>query len=352
MPSHPQDSARYDLPEGGLLKPHILVTGGAGYIGSHVCKSLHEAGYTPVVYDNLSSGHLRAVQWGPFIEGDLHDTLALKKTFEKFSPLAVIHMAASINVRESIVNPRLYYHNNVGGTLSLLQAMVESGVSCIVFSSTAAVYGNPHYTPMDEKHALAPLNAYGKSKRVIEEMLEDFSHAHGLRFAALRYFNACGADLEGKIGEAHDPETHLIPSIILSLLHQGEPLHVYGDNYDTPDGTAIRDYIHVVDLAKAHVKAVEHLLSGKENLKLNLGTGQGYSVKQIIDAVASFTSHPVPYEVRPRLAHDSPSLVADSRKAQEILDWSPQHSDLPTIISTAWQWHEKNAKCEMLNAKR
>ncbi len=321
------------------MKTPILVTGGAGYIGSHVSKALYENGYTPVVFDNLSSGHLHAVQWGPFIEGDLHDTFALKAAFEKFSPLAVIHLAASINVRESLTNPALYYSNNIGGTLSLLQAMVDSGVSYIVFSSTAAVYGNPHYLPIDEKHPISPLNAYGKTKYAVESMLDDFFQAHGLRSIIFRYFNACGADEEGKIGENHNPETHLIPVIMRTLLQSGSSLQVYGDDYDTQDGTAIRDYIHVADLAQAHVKAVQYLLNAGENLKLNLGTGRGHSVKKIIDTIASFTGRDVPYQVQPRLPCDSPILVADPRLAQNLLGWEPIFSDLATIIKSAWNWH-------------
>jgi len=320
------------------MKPRILVTGGAGYIGSHVCKALHSSGYTPVVFDNLSSGHSWAVKWGPFIQGDIHDAKALNAAFNQFSPLAVIHMASSINVRESIDNPALYYHNNIGGSLSLLKAMAASSTHAIVFSSTAAVYGNPHFLPMTETHPLAPLNAYGKSKLTVEGMLEDFSHAHGIRYAALRYFNACGADPDGHIGESHNPETHLIPLVIRTAL-SSDPLSIYGDDYNTPDGTAIRDYIHVADLAAAHVKAVEHLLNDGPSLRLNLGTGQGYSVRQIIDAVSSHIARPIPHTFQPRLAHDSPALVADPTLAQTLLNWKPQFSDLPTIISSAYQWH-------------
>lgn len=331
------------------MKPHILVTGGAGYIGSHVCKALREDGFTPVAFDNLSGGHAWAVQWGPLVEGDIHDPYALRAAFEKFSPLAVIHMASSINVRESLLNPALYYHNNFSGSLCLLQAMVSSGISYIVFSSTAAVYGNPHHLPMDERHPLAPLNAYGKSKLAVEGMIEDFSNAHGLRYAALRYFNACGADSEGKIGEAHDPETHLIPVAIRTALQQQPPLVVFGDDYPTPDGTAVRDYVHVSDLADAHVKAVEHLIDGGESLKLNLGTGEGFSVLQIIETIASYTGRSVPYEIKARLAHDSPALIADASRAQEILDWSPRHSDLGTIIATAWKWHSSQESAALIN---
>src|SRR5579885_2300542 len=331
------------------MNRHIFVTGGAGYIGSHVCKALHDEGFIPVAFDNMSSGHAWAVQWGPLVEGDLHDSFALRSAFEKFSPLAVIHMASSINVRESLSNPALFYHNNVGGSLTLLQAMVASGISYIVFSSTAAVYGKPHHLPMDEKHPLAPLNAYGKSKLTVEGMIEDFFHAHGIRYASLRYFNACGADPDGKIGEAHDPETHLIPLVMKTALSGQPPISIFGDDYPTPDGTAVRDYIHVADLADAHVKAIEHLIDGGDCLKLNLGTGEGFSVREIIDAVASYTGRPIPYTIKPRLIHDSPALIADAGKAQEILDWTPRYSDLSTIIATAWKWHSMQEPAALLS---
>lgn len=256
-------------------------------------------------------------------------------------------MASSINVRESLVNPSLYYYNNTIGSLCLLQAMLASGISYIVFSSTAAVYGTPHHTPMGENHPLAPLNAYGKSKRAVEDLLDDFFNAHGISYAALRYFNACGADAEGRIGEAHAPETHLIPLIIKKALvplgTHVSPLAVFGDDYDTPDGTAIRDYVHVTDLATAHVKAVDYLLKRGEPIKLNLGTGRGFSVKEVIAAVSTFSGRDIPYEIQPRLAHDSPSLVADATQAQNVLQWTAKHSDLSTIIESAWKWHSSEA---------
>ncbi len=317
---------------------NVLVVGGAGYIGSHVCKALAEAGFTPVVYDNLSTGHRWAVRFGPFIQGDMEDEEGLIRTFEKVLPQAVIHLASLINVRDSIANPALYYEKNLLGTLTLLKAMVKKGILNLVFSSTAAVYGAPQYVPMDENHPKKPLNAYGKTKWAIEGMLEDFSHAHNLCFAALRYFNACGADPSGLIGEAHDPETHLIPLVIRVAIGLQSELQVYGDNYPTPDGTAVRDYIHVLDLADAHVKALRYLFAQKHSLQANLGTGEGYSVKQIIDAVQQHGGKTVPVRILQRLPQDSASLVANSSFARKILNWRPRFSDLPTILSSAWNW--------------
>lgn len=321
---------------------HILVVGGAGYIGSHVCKVLASAGYIPVVFDNFSTGHPWAVRFGPLVNGSLCDETALLHAFEQYRPLAVVHLASLINVRDSILNPGPYYENNLFATLTLLNAMVKAGIMNLVFSSTAAIYGSPQYVPIDEKHPKAPLNAYGRTKWAVEGMLEDFSHAHGLRFAALRYFNACGAEPSGLIGEAHEPETHLIPLVIRTALGTKPLLQIYGDDYPTPDGTAIRDYVHVLDLAEAHVKAIEFLLEHRSSLQVNLGTGSGYSVRQIINAVADYSQKAIPTQILPRLPHDSPILVADSALAKSILKWEPRHSDLNTIISTAWSWEERS----------
>jgi UDP-arabinose 4-epimerase len=322
----------------------ILVVGGAGYVGSHVCKALSEAGFTPVAYDDLSTGYSWAVQFGALIRGQIEDEARLLETFEKVQPKAVIHLASLINVRDSIANPTLYYEKNLLGTLVLLKVMVRWGVLDLVFSSTAAVYGSPQRVPIDEAHPKAPLNAYGKTKWAIEGMLEDFAHAYGLRFAALRYFNACGADKGGRIGEAHDPETHLIPLAIRTALGLKPALQIYGNDYPTPDGTAIRDYIHVQDLAIAHVKALRYLFEGRVSLQVNLGTGVGFSVKQIIEAVEKVGGKSVPIQILPRLLHDSPSLVADSSLAKKILNWHPQSSDLFTIISSAWNWELNRPK--------
>jgi UDP-arabinose 4-epimerase len=330
----------------------VLVVGGAGYIGSHVCKKLKENGFTPVVYDNLSTGHSWAVQFGSLIQGNIEDEVALAAAFQKVQPKAVIHLASLINVRDSIINPALYYEKNLVGTLCLLKAMVKAGVLDLVFSSTAAIYGSPQSIPIDEKHPKAPLNAYGKTKWAIEGMLEDFANGYGLRFAALRYFNACGADPSGSIGEAHEPETHLIPLVIQTALGLKPILQIYGDDYPTPDGTAIRDYVHVLDLAEAHVKALRYLFEKGSCLQANLGTGTGYSVKQIIDAVAQLGQKPVRTEILPRLTHDSPSLVADPTLAKQTLNWEPKHSDLPSIISSAWRWEIKRPSSLLKNLKK
>lgn len=322
---------------------NILVVGGAGFIGSHVCKRLVESGFTPIVYDNLSSGHLWAVKFGPFVQGDLEDAACLRDTFERYQPKAVIHLASLINVRDSLVNPGLFYEKNLFATLTLLRVMLDAGVNDLIFSSTAAIYGNPQYVPINEAHPKAPLNAYGKTKWAVEGMLEDFAHAHGLRFAALRYFNACGADESGLIGEAHAPETHLIPLVIATAMGEQSVLKIYGDDYPTVDGTAIRDYVHVLDLADAHVKALSYLFEHKRCLQVNLGTGSGYSVKEIIHSVEHFTGMKVPVEVVPRLAHDSPILVADPALARKVLGWEPSYSDLSKIISTAYNWHRSQA---------
>lgn len=319
---------------------HILVVGGAGYIGSHVCQALAQSGYVPIVFDNFSTGHVWAVRFGPYLEANLEDETALLRAFERYQPKAVIHLASLINVRDSIANPALYYEKNLFGTLTLLKAMVQSNVQNLVFSSTAAIYGTPQRIPIDENHPKAPLNAYGKTKWAIEGMLEDFSNAYGLHFVALRYFNACGADPDGFIGEDHDPETHLIPLVIRTALSLRPILQVYGDDYPTPDGTAIRDYVHVLDLAEAHVQALRYLLENGSSLQVNLGTGAGYSVQQIIDAVTLFSQKEIPIAILPPLAHDSPILIADPSLAKKTLQWEPQHSSLSTIISTAWNWQQ------------
>ncbi len=319
----------------------ILVVGGAGYIGSHVCKILKKAGLIPVVFDNLSTGHSWAIQFGEWIQGSLEDEKALERAFDEIQPAAVIHLASLINVRDSLVDPALYWEKNLLGTLVLLKTMVKKRVLNLVFSSTAAVYGAPQTVPIDEEHPKFPLNPYGKTKWAIEEMLEDFSHSHGLRFAILRYFNASGADPEGLIGEAHNPETHLIPLVIQTALGLREVLTVYGNDYPTPDGTAIRDYVHVQDLADAHLRALKALLEGGESFRINLGTGKGYSVHEIIQAVEQLGKRAVPIQIAPRLSHDSPILVANADLARKKLGWQPNLSDLSTIISTAWAWELK-----------
>ncbi|MBM3207213.1 MAG: UDP-glucose 4-epimerase GalE [Chlamydiae bacterium] len=321
----------------------ILVTGGAGYIGSHVCKALSEAGLTPITYDNFQGGHRWAVQFGPLIEGDIHDTEKLKKTLDLYQPAAVFHLASSINVRESLSDPLKYYHNNVQGTLSLLKAMVESGTTNIVFSSTASVYGNPLETPLKEDHPKRPLHAYGKSKYMVELLLEDFEKAYGIKSVVMRYFNACGADKDGLIGEAHSPETHLIPLVIQTALRQKECLDIYGDTYPTFDGTAIRDYIHVSDLADAHLKALYFLIEKKESLRVNLGTETGFSIRQIIETVEAISGK----KVRTNICAPSPDaccLVASSKLANEKLKWYPKNSTIENIIETALAWHTKKVE--------
>jgi len=320
----------------------ILVTGGAGYVGSHACKVLAKAGYRPVVYDNLSRGHREAVRWGPLIQGDLHDSARLIAALKAHQVIAVMHFAAFAYVGESVTDPETYYRNNVGGTLALLAAMREAAVSTIVFSSTCAVYGVPDALPITETTGKAPLNPYGETKLAIERALHWYSAAYGMRYAALRYFNAAGADPEGEIGEDHDPETHLIPRVLRAALGTGDPVQVYGTDYPTPDGTAVRDYIHVSDLGDAHVRALGYLAAGGESTALNLGTGQGCSVRQVIAAVERIAGRPVPSHEAPRRPGDPPELVADPALARARLQWQPRHSDLDTIIRTALAWEQRN----------
>ena len=319
----------------------ILVTGGAGYVGSHACKALAGAGYRPVVYDNLSRGHREAVRWGPLIEGDLHDTDQVAAALQTHRVTAVMHFAAYAYVGESVGEPATYYRNNVGGTLALLEAMRRTGTGAIVFSSTCAVYGSPERLPIDEATPKLPLNPYGETKLAVERALHWYAGAYGLRFAALRYFNAAGADPEGEIGEDHDPETHLIPRVLRAALGTGEPVEVYGSDYPTADGTAIRDYIHVADLGDAHVRALAYLGAGGENGAMNLGTGEGCSVRQVIAAVERIAGRAVPFREAARRPGDPPELVADPALARARLGWEPHHSDLDTIIRTALDWERR-----------
>ena len=318
----------------------ILVTGGAGYIGSHTCKALAQAGWTPLVLDNFSTGHPWAVQWGEALTGDLADREWLQTVFQTHDIQAVIHLAASIEAGESMRHPDKYFRNNFVNTLNLLEVMVASGVKTCIFSSTCAVYGEPQWLPLTENHPQNPVNPYGESKRAIERALYWFSQAYGLRYAALRYFNAAGADIDGVLGECHDPETHLIPRILLSLL-RGEPVPIFGTDYDTPDGTAVRDFIHVTDLAQAHVRALEYVQNQQANLTVNLGTGRGYSVRQVIATVEQVTGQRVHAREMGRRWGDPPILVADVTLAQQVLNWYPRYSDLPTIVETAWRWHRR-----------
>lgn len=319
----------------------VLVTGGAGYIGSHACKALAKAGYRPVAYDNLVYGHEEAVRWGPFVKGDVGDKALLLKTLKDFDVSAVMHFAAFAYVGESVHKPEIYFRNNVANSLTLLDAMREGGVGKIVFSSTCATYGIPDEMPIRETTPQRPVNPYGESKLMVETMLRWHEEPHGIRSAALRYFNAAGADPEGETGESHDPETHLIPLVLDAASGKRAEIGIFGTDYDTPDGSAVRDYIHVQDLAEAHVLAIGHLEKGGESLRLNLGTGQGYSVRQVIAEAEAVTGRKIPVKESPRRAGDPPALVADPSAANRILGWQPKVSDLKTILQTAWAWHQR-----------
>ena len=320
-------------------RSRVLVVGGAGYIGSHCCKRLSAAGFEPVVYDNLSTGHREFVKWGPFVEGDIRDGGLLGRVLREHAPVAVMHFAALALVGESVSEPSKYWNVNVGGVLSLLDAMRGAGVDKLVFSSTCAVYGEPATVPIDEQIPKNPVNPYGASKLAAERMIEDFGPAYGLRSVRLRYFNACGADPGLEIGEDREIETHLIPLVLDAALERRPSIGVFGSDYPTPDGTAIRDYIHVVDLADAHVKALEYLLEGGETIAVNLGTGQGASVSEIIAEAERTVGHPIVQEKRARRAGDPAVLVAAPALAGEVLRWRAQRSDLPTIMADAWAWH-------------
>lgn len=323
------------------MQQHILVTGGAGYIGSHVCKNLSAAGMIPVTLDNLSQGRPDAVRWGPLLQADLRDPLAVRSAFERWPIAAVMHFAGAIEVGRSARDPGTFYQQNVTGSLNLLGAMVASGVTALVFSSTAAVYGLPGQPLIGENHPLRPINPYGDTKLAIERALPWFGAAHGLRHVVLRYFNACGADADGDLGECHEPETHLVPLTIGAALGTRPPLTVFGDDYDTPDGTAIRDYVHVSDLAAAHVLAVRRLLDGGESLTANLGTGSGVSVRQVLKAVESAAGVPVPHRFGPRRVGDPSILVANPALATASLGWRPVHSSFANIVETALRWHRQ-----------
>jgi UDP-glucose 4-epimerase len=319
-------------------RPAILVTGGAGYIGAHCCRALAAAGYDPVTYDNFSTGH-RSFVTGPLVSGDLTDRVLLGRVFAQHDVVAVMHLAAASLVGESVADPQKYYSNNVTGTLALLDAMREAGCNRLVFSSSGAVYGNADSKALPENYPCAPINPYGASKSMIERILADYRGAYGLGSFALRYFNASGADASGGIGELRDNETHLIPRAMMALQGHVSDFAVFGDDYDTPDGTAIRDYIHVADLAAAHLKALKLLMQGHSGGAFNLGTGTGFSVREILSAIAAETGREVPHAVKPRRPGDPAYLVADPSAARAILKFQPAHSDLTTIIRTAWAWH-------------
>jgi UDP-arabinose 4-epimerase len=318
----------------------VLVTGGAGYIGSHTCKALHAAGYVPVVLDSLVAGHREFVRWGPLVGADIRDTGEVVAAIKRHGVTSVVHFASLIAVGESVSDPALYYDVNVAGTLSLLRAMRQTGVQRIVFSSSAAVYGMPQAAALNEAHVLNPVNPYGWSKYMAERMLQDHAGAYGLRYLALRYFNACGADAAAELGECHSPETHLIPLAIAATHPGGKPLQVFGRDYDTPDGTCVRDYVHVSDLAAAHVAALRMLEQGHGNQAWNVGTGRGHSVLEIIAAIEVATGRPVRAEYAGRRPGDPPRLVADASLIQQQTTWRPQHSSIGNIIATAWAWHQ------------
>lgn len=317
----------------------VLLTGGAGYVGSHTAWCMHRAGHEIWSYDNLSEGHRDAVPEGRLIVGDLMEREKLASVLREHEIEAVIHFAALAYVGVSVTNPAEYYRNNVVGALSLLDAMRDADVGRIVFSSTCATYGIPEIVPITEAEKQAPINPYGFTKLVIEHALADYSHAYGLGYAALRYFNASGAAADSPIGEDHDPETHLIPLVLQVALGQRENIKIFGDDYPTPDGTCIRDYIHVDDLATAHIAALDHLQDGSQ-LKLNLGTGQGASVLEVIEACRKVTGHPIPAETVARREGDPPELVADASLANRTLNWQPRYTDIESIVASAWQWHQ------------
>lgn len=323
---------------------NIFVTGGAGYIGSHVCKALAQKGFTPVTYDNLCSGNAEAVKWGPFEKGDIRDRARLAAALKQYKPVAIMHFAALIQVGISVTNPAEFYDNNLFGSYCLLEEARVAGVEKIVFSSTAAVYGLPEVNLISESHSKNPINPYGHTKLAMENMIRDYAAAYPLTYAILRYFNAAGADAEGEVGPAHQSETHLI-SLLMRVASDLMPeINVFGTDYATPDGTAVRDYIHVTDLADAHVRALDYILGGKESLTLNLGTSQGRSVTETLEAVRRITGHAVPAKDSPRRAGDPPILLADATLAQSKLGWKPVHSSLDSIVSSAWGWRQKMNK--------
>ncbi|MGH9444957.1 MAG: UDP-glucose 4-epimerase GalE [Terriglobia bacterium] len=319
----------------------VLVTGGAGYIGSHTAKALALAGYEPVILDDFSSGHRWAVKWGTIAEGSLADCNLLHKVFHEIRVDAVIHFAGVIQVGESMRDPQKYFWSNGVNTLKLLDAMRAAEVKHVVFSSSAAVYGDPEVVPIPEDHPARPVSPYGESKLFVERVLRWYGLAYGVRWMALRYFNACGASPDGDLGESHHPESHLIPLVIAAAMGRRPSVEIYGTDYPTTDGTAIRDYIHVLDLAEAHLRALRRLLDGSESYALNLGTGHGHTVREVIDAVTEISGvTSLPIRHAPRRPGDSPSLVADPSLAQKVLQWTPQHSSLEEIVRSAWQWHK------------
>ena len=316
----------------------ILVVGGGGYIGSHTCLDLAEKGYTPIVYDNFSNGHREFVKWGPVEEGDIRDRARLDEVFRKYAPAAVIHFAALIEVGESVKDPLAFYENNVAGSLTLFAAARAANCRRLVFSSTCATYGVPEQTPMTETHPQAPINPYGRSKLITEEILRDLCAHDGFRAVTLRYFNAAGADPDGRIGARHDPETHAVPLAIEAALGRRNGFSIFGDDYDTRDGSCVRDFVHVMDLAEAHTRAIDHLLNDGRSVALNLGTGKGTTVKELLAAIGDVVGREIAITQASRRPGDTAALVADNSMARDVLGWVPRN-DLSSIVSTAWKWH-------------
>lgn len=327
---------------GRSLEPaNILVTGGAGYVGSHACKALAGAGWRPITYDNLVNGHSASVRWGPFEHGDILDRTRLDEVIARHRPAAILHFAAFAYVRESIAQPAKYFRNNVQGSLNLLEAAKDAGVRKLVYSSSCAVFGAPAVNPIAEDAPKSPLSPYGASKLMVEMMLQDFGRAHDLAWTALRYFNAAGCDPDGELGEQHAPETHVIPLALAAAAGEQPRFVIHGSDYETPDGTCVRDYVHVSDLAEAHVRALELMESGRGAGALNLGVGRGYSVREVLDTVRRVTGRETPCAVGPRQPGDPPILVSDPRRAARVLGWEPQMPELAEIVRTAWEWRLK-----------
>ena len=339
----PYDRGDKNCPQNDAMR-NILVTGGAGYIGSHTCKALSQAGFTPVTFDNLIHGHREAVRWGPLVVGDLLDPQAVAQVLQEYQPHAVLHFAAYAYVAESVSDPEKYYRNNVVGSLNLFEAMRKAGVGKIIFSSTCATYGLPEQNLISESHAQKPINPYGSSKLMIEQILRDLDHAYQMRSICLRYFNAAGADMSAEIGENHDPETHLIPLILDAAAGIKNSISVFGTDYDTPDGSCIRDYVHVSDLADAHVLALQALLNGAQTSVYNLGNGRGFSVKEVIAAAQAITGKEIPVVFGPRRAGDPAYLVGDAARIKNTLGWAPRFSELADIIGSAWCWHQRQSR--------
>ncbi len=320
---------------------NILVTGGAGYIGSHTCKLLFELGHKPIVLDNLSNGRSEFVKWGPFIEGDIIDSGLVLTIVHKYKIESVIHFAANAYVGESILNPRKYYNNNVISSISFINTIVDAGIKFIVFSSSCSVYGIPQYNPIDEKHPCNPINPYGESKLIIENLLKWYGKVYNFNSISLRYFNAAGADPESVIGECHDPETHLIPLAIQSALKEQPYLKIFGADYKTKDGTAIRDYIHVEDIAKAHIAAIIELKNGLETSVVNLGRGEGSSVFEVIETIENISGLKINYQIKSRREGDPSVLISSNDYSKTLLNWLPDYKNLKSIIKTSWDWHKK-----------